>query len=163
MEPDNFVLTEAEKDSLKRKREGVQSPPSPPPTQQDELEESNCICADCGNYIRPTELGDCPYCIFREEHQDDIDEHAKMLQFVNGERGEDSGADHHSSEGEEDPTTTGLPDLHEYFMQFPAISDENVISMCRAYASYLASLSKKKIFKSPDPVISKKRRTRQTR
>lgn len=137
------VPTEAEKDSAKRKRDAPQSPP--PPTQQDELDQP---CQECGNYLIEEDQGECPYCAaagLMEIHQPEAQEE---------EPEEDEGEEAAASE-------TGLPDLHEYFEQYPAISDENVISMCRAYASYLASLSKKKIFK--EPVITKKRRTRQTR
>jgi len=40
-------------------------------------------------------------------------------------------------------TNDNLPNLHEYFQNFD-VTDEKVISMCRAYASYLSSLRPKK-------------------
>lgn len=50
-----------------------------------------------------------------------------------------------------------VPDLGAYFSLFD-IDDEAVISMCRAYASYLASLSKKKIYKRLHPVEPEKKK-----
>jgi len=158
-EEEVFVLTEAEKDVLKRKRtHPTQSPPTPPPTQQEDMDcfdgADDACCDECGNFILPQDEGECPYCIdaMLQRMKHSAQGNAEPEEEEEDEQGED-----------EQPVESGLPDLHDYFNQFPAISDENVISMCRAYASYLASLSKKKIFKSPDPVITKKRRTRQTR
>jgi len=56
--------------------------------------------------------------------------------------------DEDEEEGEEprdepDDADHGLPNLHEYFQNFD-VTDEKVISMCRAYASYLSSLRPKK-------------------
>jgi len=97
MEPeeDPFVLTEAEKDTLKRKRLAEE----PPATQRSE------------------EYDDEP---------EDIDE------------GDGAGED----EPDEDDEDDDQPNLQMFFDQFD-IPDERVISMCRAYASYLVSLRPK--------------------
>nr|QXP07747.1 MAG: hypothetical protein [Arizlama virus] len=97
MEPeeDPFVLTEAEKDTLKRKRLAEE----PPATQRSE------------------EYDDEP---------EDIDE------------GDAAGED----EPDEDDDEDDQPNLQMFFDQFD-IPDERVISMCRAYASYLVSLRPK--------------------
>lgn len=50
-----------------------------------------------------------------------------------------------------------VPDLGAYFSLFD-IDDEAVISMCRAYASYLASLSKKKIYRRLHPLEPEKKK-----
>lgn len=166
MDQEELVLTEAEKDSLKRKRMTSQSPPSPPPPSQQDYEPLDVQCEECGHYILPEDEGECAFCIQAMLARMKDAAESQYGPARPGE-GENSGADDHyhdEEEGEEAPSESGLPDLHEYFMQFPAISDENVISMCRAYASYLASLSKKKIFKKPDGCLSlKRRRTRQTK
>lgn len=99
--PPELVLTEHEKDDLKRKR-------SVEPTQQVE-----------------------------EDYDEDLDPDDPRLLAALGE--DPQGLDH------EDQDEEPLPSLHEYFEQFPHVSDEAVISMCRAYASYLASLQKKKL------------------
>jgi len=147
MEPD-FVMTEAEKDGLKRKREQTHEPSPPPPSQQD---HEDTICDECGNFILAQDEGECAFCI------------DAMLTRMKHEQ--QSGCEEEDEPGEDEQSPeSGLPDLHDYFNQFPAISDENVISMCRAYASYLASLSKKKIFKKPDGCLTlKRRRTRLTK
>jgi len=67
-------------------------------------------------------------------------------------------------EGEEMPIDEpedahdNLPNLHEYFQHFD-IPDEKVISMCRAYASYLSSLRPKPI-KSTSAYATPRRRSR---
>jgi len=53
----------------------------------------------------------------------------------------DDGEEPQGDEPEEDHDN--LPNLHEYFQAFD-VTDEKVISMCRAYASYLSSLRPKK-------------------
>jgi len=109
MEPeeDPFVLTEAEKDTLKRKRL-VEEPPA---TQRsEEYDEDDPLCDDPEGEDEPD--------------QDDDDDEAD-----------------------------DLPNIQMYFEQFD-IPDEQVISMCRAYASYLVSLrpktpSKTSAYKAP--------------
>jgi len=126
----DHVLTEAEKDSAKRKR-----PSSPPPTQQEYMEE---------------------------EEEDDMDEPvARKGPMYHDVDLDDVEEDEHPS-GEEDEVEppNSLPDLHQYFNRFPHISDMDVVSMCRAYASFLASMSKQKLIK--DATMNKKRRTRRT-
>jgi len=113
-----FVLTEAEKDTLKRKRF----------------------------------FGDSPPATQRSEELDEVEE---------GEAFDDDEDQPHE-----------IPNLQEYFEGFD-IPDEHVISMCRAYASYLVSLrpktpSKTPAFKHParkssPPWTPKKRRTRLTK
>jgi len=98
--PDDFVLTEAEKDQLKRKRQATAE--SPPATQRSE------------------EYGD--------EVEDEVE-------------GED--IDHLDDDEADDQ-----PNLQEYFDHFD-IPDERIISMCRAYASYLVSLRPKTPSKTP--------------
>jgi len=93
--PDDFVLTEAEKDQLKRKRQSI-TVESPPATQRS------------------------------EEYDDDPEEPDP--------EGED--------EPDEDEQDDDQPNLQMFFDQFD-IPDERVISMCRAYASYLVSLRPK--------------------
>jgi len=100
--PDPFVLTEAEKDSLKRKRRAPgPEPPSPPATQRSEE--------------------------YDDDEPEDVDEEDDAGEAEPGEAAED----------EDDQ-----PNLQMFFDQFD-IPDERVISMCRAYASYLVSLRPK--------------------
>jgi len=54
---------------------------------------------------------------------------------------EDEGEEPQGDEPED--ANDGLPDLHQYFQAFD-VTEEKVISMCRAYASYLSSLRPKK-------------------
>jgi len=96
----DFVLTEAEKDQLKRKRQSM-TVESPPATQRSE------------EY---------------DEDPEDIDE---------GDAAGEEEPDEDDDEEQDDQ-----PNLQMFFDQFD-IPDERVISMCRAYASYLVSLRPK--------------------
>lgn len=98
-EPD-FVLTEAEKDQLKRKRQAI-TVDSPPATQREE-----------------------------EDLYDDEPEEIDA-------EGEDE-----PDEDDDDDEQDNQPDLQAYFDLYD-IPDERVISMCRAFASYLVSLRPK--------------------
>lgn len=78
--------------------------------------------------------------------------------FIDLDRDEDEDdAPPPAEEGEDDIEEVEAPDLGEYFDLFPHVSDDMVISMCRAYASYLASISKKKITFGCLPRRSKKK------
>lgn len=149
-----FVATEAEKDAAKRKRA-----PTPTPTQpleQDDGEDEQCAeCEALGDY--------CEECRAMWEAADVLDGAAsKGPLYRQVELSEenspppDAEAPADADEGE---AVDELPDLHSYFMQWPQVDDAAVISMCRAYASYLASLSKKKILskKPTEPAMKKKR------
>jgi len=128
----DHVYTEAEKD-LKRKRLTESTSPTQPMEEADPDDE---VAAP------PSALKGPMYRAMIDDEEDDDED-------IEQDEGEAS------SEPE-----SSLPDLHHYFSKFPSISDENVISMCRAYASYLASLSKKKIYASLDTKLNAKRRRR---
>jgi len=106
--PDTFVLTEAEKDQLKRKRQSM-TVDSPPATQRSEDYEQD------------------------PDEPEDIDE-------IDGEGEEEDEVD--------DEEAHDQPDLQAYFDLYD-IPDERVISMCRAFASYLVSLRPKTPSKTP--------------
>lgn len=126
---DRPVPTEAEKYELKRKRSANVEATQP-------VEEEECPCID--------ETG--TYC---DECQDLLEAEMKAqkragkgpaYRQVEAEEEDDA-----EGEGPPEPEDeSDLPDLHQYFDRFE-IPDEKVISMCRAYASYLSSLRPKKI------------------
>lgn len=138
-----YVKTEAEKDAIKRKR-------SDPPTQ---LVEEDCTY--CGG---PLDACGCSAQDPREPMEEEASEgptaaappvagkgpHYRQIVEDEDSAGALEGEDAPADEADE-PDQLDLPDLHQYFQGYPSVSDENVISMCRAYASYLASLSKKKL------------------
>lgn len=99
----SYVLTEHEKDDLKRKRSEL--------TATQRIDD------------------------FDEDDQAPQDDDPRLLAAL----GEPQDLDL------EDGDQEHLPCLHEYFAEFPDVTDDAVISMCRAYASYLASLQKKKL------------------
>jgi len=129
-----FVRTEQEKDYASRKRlfeEGDQDL-APPATQHediDPMDEDEDDMEAAGTLSRSV-AGKGP--LYREIPEEEEDE---------------------ASQGEDEPPGEALPqdeesespDLHSYFTQFPGVAADAVVSMCRAYASYLASRSKKKL------------------
>lgn len=154
-----FVATEAEKDAAKRKR-----PPTPTPTQpieQDDGEDEQCAeCEALGDY--------CEECRAMWEAAGVLESTAgkgPLYRQVELSEEQSPPPDAEAPEEEAGEACDDLPDLHSYFMQWPQVGDDAVISMCRAYASYLASLSKKKIYKSKlsekDFVVRKKSRKTQ--
>lgn len=135
-EVEGYCPTEAEKDTIKRKR-AVSDSQLP----QDEDEEPN-------PRVRPTRSdprsNQRPFQAPRVQalkgphYVEDIDE----------EEDEAEGEEDRACEVDEPEAETDVPDLHQYFMGFD-IDDAKVISMCRAYASYLVSLKPKTIKKEP--------------
>lgn len=122
-----FVPTEAEKDA-KRKRETRVSPTSPP----------RSVAAKKG-LVPPASqrhLGSSQFLDEEEDYSSSPPEHG--IGFIDDE------ADSDPVEAEVLDLTDDQPDLHQYFSRYPDVSDDNVISMCRAYASYLVSLRPKK-------------------
>lgn len=123
---DRPVPTEAEKFEMKRKRSIEATQP---------VEEEECPCFDDTGYY-------CDECIAILQAEEKAQKRAGK------------GPAHRQVEAEEEDEAEGeappepedesdLPDLHQYFEHFE-IPDEKVISMCRAYASYLSSLRPKK-------------------
>lgn len=109
-----YVKTEAEKDEESRKRKS----PDIPPTQQvdDNMEEDD---------------------------EDDVhDESPARRQLF-----ESSSSVQQDLEEQGELTLASLahavPDLREYFLQFPSMDTKQIISMLRAYASYLATQVRK--------------------
>lgn len=129
-----FVRTEAEKDYASRKRlfeEGDQDLEAPPTQVEDiepmdEEEEDYTGLAD----LKRSVAGKGP--LYREIPEEDEEEMSQ-------------GADEPTGESKPQDDESESPDLHTYFMQFPGVAADAVVSMCRAYASYLASRSKKKL------------------
>jgi len=129
-----FVRTEQEKDYASRKRlfeEGDEE--LPPPASQiediapmDEDEEDYTGLAD----LKRSVAGKGP--LYREIPEEEEEEMSQ-------------GGDEPSGESKPQDDESESPDLHSYFMQFPGVAADAVVSMCRAYASYLASRSKKKL------------------
>jgi len=114
------VFTEAEKDELSRKRS--RSPP--PPTQQiDDIMEE-----DDDDEVQMTTPGDSARRRLFESsssvQQDEEEEAEQGMQTLAS-------------------LAHAVPDLREYFLQFPSMDTKQVISMLRAYASYLATQVKK--------------------
>jgi len=114
------VFTEAEKDELSRKRS--RSPP--PPTQQidDIMEEDDDDCV-----VMNGDADGARRRLFESSssvQQDDEEEAAEGMQTLAS-------------------LAHAVPDLREYFLQFPSMDTKQVISMLRAYASYLATQVKK--------------------
>jgi len=109
------VLTEAEKWELKRKRS---EPTQPMEDLYEEVDEDDedVQMAGKGPAYRQVEL-----------EEDDVDDEGEEL----------------VPNDEPEEAHDNLPNLHEYFQHFD-VTDEKVISMCRAYASYLSSLRPKK-------------------
>lgn len=131
---DRPVPTEAEKFEMKRKRSIEATQP---------VEEEECPCFDETGYY-------CDECIAVLQAEEKAQKRAgKGPAYRQVEAEEEDDAE---GEGPPEPEDeSDLPDLHQYFDRFE-IPDEKVISMCRAYASYLSSLRPKKItsaFASP--------------
>jgi len=146
----DFVPTEAEKDDMKRKR-------SITPTQH-VLDEEDDQCSEC------EALGEiCSDCAMQDDAADVLMGTAgkgPLYRQVELSEEADHPPDAEAPAAEEEgEAVDDLPDLHSYFSQWPQVGDDAVISMCRAYASYLASLSKKKILKQfpGEPTLKKKR------
>jgi len=129
-----FVRTEQEKDYASRKRlfeEGDQDL-APPPTQ---VEDIDAMDEDEDDYeelvsLKASTAGKGP--LYREIPEEEEEEASP-------------GGDEPSGELKPQDDESESPDLHSYFMQFPGVAADAVVSMCRAYASYLASRSKKKL------------------
>lgn len=119
--PEGYALTEAEKDQLSRKRE--RSPP--PPTQ---VEEEDIMDEDSSEEVHLSpgaeSQQDARRKLFASSSGVDDEEEAQASEHLNS-------------------LLHAVPDLREYFAQFPHMDTKQVISMCRAYASYLATLTKK--------------------
>lgn len=119
--PDSHVLTEAEKDEISRKRSR-----SPPPPTQEEMSQ-----------------------VMEEEDSSEGVEFKTPNPRASAARRQlfesSSGVDEEEPEGEDEPASLlhAVPDLREYFLQFPAMDTKSIISMLRAYASYLATQVKK--------------------
>lgn len=128
------VFTEAEKDAISRKRE--RSPP--PPTQQieDAMDEDDdddqAVFATPGESQARRRLFESSSSLQQDEEEEE-QEGAQTLASL----------------------AHAVPDLREYFLQFPSMDTKSIISMLRAYASYLATQVKK------EP--PKKKRARGTR
>jgi len=97
------------------KRQRSMAPTQPMDDLYEEVEEDEEVYAGKGPAYRQVEL-----------EEDDV---------------EDEGEEPPGDEPED--AHDNLPNLHEYFQHFD-VTDEKVISMCRAYASYLSSLRPKK-------------------
>nr|QXP07817.1 MAG: hypothetical protein [Arizlama virus] len=115
------VFTEAEKDQLSRKRE--RSPP--PPTQQiddimEEDDDDDCVVMNGDADGARRRLFESSSSV----QQDDEEEAEQGMQTLAS-------------------LAHAVPDLREYFLQFPSMDTKQVISMLRAYASYLATQVKK--------------------
>lgn len=121
-EDKDFVLTEAEKDALSRKRER-----SPPPASQVE-EVSDLMEEEGSSEEEQAPPGSRP--------------HVRRQLFASS-----SGVDEDEAQAEGEQALLMLashtPDLRVYFSQWPYMDAKQIISMCRAYASYLATLSRK--------------------
>lgn len=115
------VYTEAEKDALSRKRD--RSPP--PPTQRmDEADEEEASSEEV-IWQQGTET-----------------QRRARRQLFASSSGQDDEAEQQEGEAALLALAHAVPDLREYFMQFPNMDTKSIISMCRAYASYLATLAK---------------------
>jgi len=124
----SFVPTEAEKDARDRKRK---SPSPPPPTQLD--------FDDDGSSTSGSEVDEV---VMLRTPAKPVSQKGLMLSQAVEDVSSSS-----KEKGEEipdDDLDIRVPDLHRYFQQFD-VADDAVVSMCRAYASYLASQSKKKL------------------
>lgn len=152
------VPTESEK-YFKRKASEVATQP---------IEEEEDLCTYCGQ-APPDDCG-CSAQDARREEDDEapsVESSHRMGKqrkrqplsaskgpayrqvVAEGSAASEGGEEDEAPEDEMPPIDVNeLPDLHQYFQNYPTVSDENVISMCRAYASYLASLSKKKLAQS---------------
>jgi len=157
----DFVPTEVEKDSLKRSRSITPTQAAQDSEACPRCEELGYLCDECNEAITAAAQMESMSEAFGRQPAGKGPLYRQM--DVEEEEIEEE-PEPEVSEGEADPAIADLPDLHQYFMQWPNVGDDAVISMCRAYASYLASLSKKKIFKRPqDPSMNKKRRTHRTK
>lgn len=123
--PEDHVFTEAEKYDRKRKAD------SPPPATQLEMEEEPTSSSSSADEVQmrgalrePSAAGKGPLNIYAAE--------------------EVSSSSHEEKGNGDADIDIRVPDLHRYFEQFD-VADDAVVSMCRAYASYLASQSKKKL------------------
>jgi len=133
--PTDFVPTEAEKDTMKRKR----SLSSTQVIEEIEPDSSEGPCSQCSaeGCYRPCGFHGMTRKPRLEEEEED--------------EGEDGEADEPEPESDE-----GQPNLQRYLDRFD-ISDDQRISMLRALASYLVSLRPKKTTavkkarKSPSP------------
>lgn len=128
---EDFVFTEAEKDQLKRKRSA-----STPATQR--LSEGS----PSGQYAASEEeedQGRSPDLSLSMRKNHPVSLKGPAYREVDEE--EDEGEGEEGEADEPEPETDG-PDLHQYFGLYD-IDDAKVISMCRAYASYLVSLKPK--------------------
>jgi len=127
---DRPVPTEAEKYEMKRKRSASAEATQP-------VEEEVCPCFD--------ETGDyCDECVGMLEEQHAAGAAAgKGPVYRQVDEREDEAEGEDVSPHDDPNAESDLPDLHQYFDHFE-IPDEKVISMCRAYASYLSSLRPKK-------------------
>jgi len=115
-----YVLTEAEKDALSRKRDR-----SPPPPSQVEMDDN--MEEDSSEEVQ-----------FKGAES----QRSARRQLFASSSGVDD--DEEAQAGEQLASLLhAVPDLREYFAQFPHMDTKQVISMCRAYASYLATLTKK--------------------
>jgi len=129
-----FVRTEQEKDYASRKRlfeEGDQDLAAPPTQVEDidPMDEDEEDYADLAS-LKASTAGKGP--LYREIPEEEEEEASP-------------GVDEPSGELKPQDDESESPDLHSYFMQFPGVAADAVVSMCRAYASYLASRSKKKL------------------
>jgi len=117
-----WVPTEAEKHELSRKRDR-----SPPPPSQAEQDDDNMEEASSEDDV-----------VMGDERREEA--RRKLFSSTNGQEEDDE----EERAGEQLASLLhAVPDLREYFAQFPSMDTKQVISMCRAYASYLATLTKK--------------------
>lgn len=124
---EGFVYTEAEKDALKRKRTD--------PTEEVQSQGRGGVLGQATPRLakqsrRQLVAAKGPHYI------EDIDDPDEDEEEAEGE-GEEGEADEPEPESDE-----SIPNLQKYFDLYD-IPDAQVISMCRAYASYLVSLRPK--------------------
>lgn len=148
-----FVLTEAEKDLLKRKRQVAAKGLAASQYLEDEVEEAedpeNNPTPDMQAADALTDLQKCDVhgygpcdCFYDQREEDGEEPWHHPHEWQEQEAAAPPPAQQYMDEPE---ILGGEPDLHHYFDGFPHIPDEKVILICRAYASYLASLRKKTV------------------
>jgi len=113
-----YVRTEAEKDADSRKRKS----PEIPPTQQidDIMEEDDDEDVVMAPPDARRQLFESSSSIQQDEEEAEREGELTLASLAHA-----------------------VPDLREYFLQFPAMDTKSIISMLRAYASYLATQVRK--------------------
>lgn len=127
---DRPVPTEAEKYEAKRKRASLEA--------SQLVEEEECQCFNDTGY----------YCDECQEAAQEAADHAQVRAgkgpvYRQMDEEEDEAEGEELAPNDEPDAESDVPNLHQYFEHFE-ITDDKVISMCRAYASYLSSLRPKK-------------------